>query len=141
MLMQKVRTLLRRFGYFLKKDFFTFNNIILGFALILCASWTVGAITSMTKNWELQKKLQSKQIERERLRLEVETLQLEQKYYESDEYLELMARAKGGKMFEGETMVIMPENSDAAKTKYSLPNPDENQKTDNFSEWLAFLFG
>ena len=52
-----------------------------------------------------------------------------------------MARKKQNKMLPGETMVILPNNSEKAKTKYSDIDDKTEKKRSNFEEWLDFLFG
>ncbi len=126
--------------YFSKRDIFTINNIALLIAFILCFSWTWGAISSMSRNWALEEKLKSRQLESAKLELEVQTLKLEKQYYETEEYKELMARAKLGKKLAGETVVILPENSEAAKTKYIQKDSEKSEYRSNFSQWLDFLF-
>ncbi len=126
--------------YFSKRDIFTINNIALLIAFILCFSWTWGAISSMTRNWALEEKLKSRQLEAAKLELEVQTLKLEKQYFETEEYQELMARAKLGKKLAGETVVILPENSEAAKTKYIQKDNEQSEYRSNFSQWLDFLF-
>ena len=137
---QKIKTFFRRMRYFTKRDILTLNNVVLVIALILCFSWTWGAISSMTRNWALEEKLKSRQLETAKLELEVETLKLEKQYYETEEYQELMARAKLGKKLKGETVVILPENSEAAKTKYIQKDTEKSEYRSNFSQWLDFLF-
>ena len=75
------------------------------------------------------------------MKIEVDKYQLEQQYFETDEYKELMARMKLGKKAEGETMVILPENSEAARTKYLKKESEKSEYRSNFSQWLDFLFG
>ena len=55
-------------------------------------------------------------------------------------YAPMKMRRKQNKMLDGETMVIMPANSERAQTKYSEIDSGSNQKASNFSEWLDFLF-
>ena len=141
LMLEKVKTSLRRIRYYTKKDIFTLNNIVLFVALVLCVAWTWGAINSMSRNWELEEKLKSRQLEATKLELEVETLRLEQEYYQTDEYKELMARIKAGKMQPGETMVILPQNSESAINKYSDSTQEIPAYRSNFSKWLDFLFG
>jgi hypothetical protein len=73
-------------------------------------------------------------------------MELEKTYYASAEYQELAARELSSKSFPGETLIYLPENSDAAKTKYSSSTASELATADpeeqsNFSQWLSFLFG
>lgn len=138
--MDRLRTKIRQTIFRLKKDYLTLNNVILAVALILCASWAWSSITTMTRNWELEQKLEARQLNLEIIKLEIATLQLEQEYYLTDEYQELMARAKQGKMLEGETMVILPANSAAAKEKYAETEVAMLEEKSNFENWIEFLF-
>ena len=135
-----MRTKLRQTIYRIKKNYLTLDNIILVVALVLCASWAWASITTMSRNWELEQKLAAKQLAKSKLELEIETMELEQEYYLSAEYQELMARAKHGKMLDGETMVILPKNSSAAKEKYTTETTVATVQDSNFQSWLKFLF-
>ena len=137
---QKVKTWFRRLRYYTMRDILTLNNIVLVIAMVLCFSWTWGAISSMSRNWALEEKLKTRRLEAAKLELEVQTLKLEQQYFQTEEYQELMARTKLGKKAAGETVVILPENSEAAKTKYVKEDAEPSKYRNNFSEWLDFLF-
>ncbi len=140
-MLEKVNTFFRRIRFFAKKDIFTLNNIILFVAIILCLIWTCGAIDSMSRNWQLEEKLKTRKLEAAKLKVEVETLELEQEYYQTEEYKELMARIKSNKMQPGETMVIMPKNSESAINRHTETTPEMTTPRSNFSQWLDFLFG
>ena len=137
--MEKLRTELRRLRYYTKKDIFTFTNIATAVALIFAVACVYSTITATTRNWQLEQKLSNLRLERTRLQIEVDTLELEKKYYNTDEYLEMMARSKDGKMLEGETMVVLPKNTEKAINKYAEQDKVE-KKRNNFEEWLDFLF-
>ena len=137
--MEKARTHLRRVRYNLKHNFFSFENILLFVAIALCLGWTYGAITSMSRNWQLSRTLLEKQYELKIL--EVANLEFENKYYASEEYQELSARKKLNKKRAGETMVYLSKNSDEAKNKHQKIEQKSLEKKSNLSEWLAFLFG
>ena len=95
----------------------------------------------MSRNWKLSEKIETKKRELALLELEVETLELENDYYRSEEYEELSARAKQNKKLEGEELVYLPENSAEAKAKtYEKEKPKEKDPS-NFSKWMSFLFG
>ena len=141
MLMSKIKTQLRRFGYFTKKDYLTIHNIATAGAIILGLVFTYNAITATTRNWQLEQKLKERSLESAKLGIEVDTLTLEKQYYNTEEYQEIMARKKQNKMLPGETMVILPDNSEKARTKYSDVDNKIEQKRSNFEEWLDFLFG
>ncbi len=139
--MDKVKTQLRRFRYYTKKDFLTIHNIATAAAVILGLVFTYNAITATTRNWELEQKMSDRKLESARLQIEVDTMELEQQYYNTDEYQEIMARKKQNKMLPGETMVILPDNSEKATKKYSDVDSQTSKKRSNFEEWLDFLFG
>ena len=96
----------------------------------------------MSRNWELSQKIATRRSELELLNREVQILELENAYYRSAEYQELSARAKQNKKLEGENLVYLPENSEAAKKKYdTLAVAEEVVEPSNFSQWMSFLFG
>ncbi|MFV0484900.1 MAG: hypothetical protein ACK5MU_01565 [Candidatus Saccharimonadales bacterium] len=139
--MNRLKTKFRQFGYKAKKDYLTLSNVLLVVALVFCASWAWGSITAMSRNWELEQKIVERRLERAKLQLEVDSLILEQEYYETTEYQELIARAKQGKMLEGETMVILPANSEEAIKKYEGSGTSGAEEKSNFDQWMEFLFG
>ena len=141
MLMDKIKTQLRRFRYYTKKDFLTVHNIATAVAIILGLVFSYNTITATTRNWQLEQKLKERTLESAKLQLEVDTLELQKQYYNTDEYREVMARKKQNKMLPGETMVILPENSEKAQKKYSDFDSTDPVKRSNFEEWLDFLFG
>lgn len=133
----------RQLAYKLKHDFFTVEHIVVVVALILCLLWTWRAITSMSRNWELEQRLTSHQKELTLLQLEVDTLGLENEYYKSEEYQELAARQKQNKKLPGETVIYLPANSESAKVKHrdEQESPVDTTPPSNFEQWLTFLFG
>lgn len=142
--MSELKTKFRKTQYWLKHDLFVFDNVVLMIALVFCLVWTWGSISSMTRNWNLAQELMNRQREKALLELEVETLELENEYYLSDEYQELAARKYQGKMLPGETMVYLTESSDSVEPSDKEVLPETVIATDtmsNFEQWLAFLFG
>lgn len=142
--MGELKTRLRKTQYWLKHDLFVFDNVILMIALVFCLVWTWGSISSMTRNWGLAQELMNRQREKALLELEVETLELENEYYLSDEYKELAARKYQDKLLPGETMVYLPESSDNIEPSVPEPSATEAIAPDtmsNFEQWIAFLFG
>ena len=137
----KVQTFFRKIRYFAKRDIFTARNIVTVLAILICFYWAYGAVTSTARNWTLAEKLKNKELEAAKTQLEVEKNRLEQQYFKTEEYQELMARIKLGKKAKGETMVILPENSEKARTKYLEMPVEQSEYRNNFSEWLDFLFG
>lgn len=142
--MQKIKTKWKRFTYKLKHDILVLDNLVVIVAVILCFGWTWGSVSSMSRNWELASEIAEAERELALLQLEIETMEMENEYYASDEYLELEARRLQNKVDTGETLVYLPANSDAAKNKHS---DDEEETTiieaagSNLEQWLQFLFG
>jgi len=139
--MAKLKTAVRRFFYNLKNRYFTFENVVLLVAIAMCLGWTYGAISAMTRNWTLSRVLLEKEYKQKILELEVANLELENKYYASEEYEELSARKKLNKKLPGETLIYLNENSEEAKKKHEAKEKAPEPEKNNLSEWLAFLLG
>ena len=123
-----VKDNLRRTKFRLKRDFFTLENIALLLAIVLCLVWTYQSIVAMSRNWKLSETLITEKKELELLNVEVEAAELENEYYKTNEYQELMARKILDKKLSGENMVILPDNSEEAKNKLiytSVPLPEK----------------
>lgn len=141
--MSDTATKLRRFRYKFRHEFLTIENVILVLAIVLCLSWTYRSIEAMNRNWELSEKLRTAQKNLELKKIEIETAELENAYYETDEYKELAARKFANKQLEGENMVYMPENSEAAKNKHTteVAEVTETKKEySNFEQWMMYLW-
>lgn len=142
--MNKIKTWVRRVRYYLKHDFLTVENVVLMFAIVLCLVWTYQSITAMSRNWELSEKLTAEKKELELVSVEVETAELENEYYKSAEYQELLARKNMDKQLPGEKMVVMPENSEEAKHKHEekveVAVEEKEYEYSNFEKWMKFLF-
>lgn len=145
--MSKLKTYLRRFRFRMRHDFLTVENVVLVLAIVLCLAWTYSSITAMTRNWELSERLVTEKKTLELLAVEVEAAELENDYFRSEEYQELMARKYLDKRLPGENLVILPENSDTARAKHQVSNtptsdssPDKDKERSNFERWMMFLF-
>lgn len=137
---------MRKLQYWLTHDFLSLERVVMVIAVVCCLMWTWGSIDSMTRNWSLAQELMSRQREKALLELEVETLELENEYYQSYEYQDLAARKYQNKMSPGETMIYLPDNSEAARTKHTQSQDPETvdiatTTMSNLEQWLAFLFG
>jgi hypothetical protein len=78
--------------------------------------------------------------------LQKDSLELQKRYYETNEYKELAARESLGLVMPGEKVLILPENSESAKEADSKKMGSVNdtvavEKTSNLEQWLNFLFG
>ena len=141
--MNGIKTKLRRLNYKLKHDYLTIENVVLGLAIILCLVLTYQSITAMSRNWELTERLATEKKSLELISVEVETAELENEYLKTNEYQELLARKYLDKKMPGENMVIMPDNSEAAKNKYLVSGAENDQKEkeySNFDKWMMYLF-
>ena len=122
-------------------DFLTIENVVLAAAIILCLVWTYQSIASMSRNWELVERLNSEKKSLELAKIEVETAELENEYYKTEEYQELAARKMANKQLSGEHMVYMPENSEVAKNKHKVVEEKKEEKSySNFEKWMMYLF-
>ena len=139
--MSKIATFFRKINYRLRHGFFTIENVVLLAAIFLCLMWAFKSIEAMSRNWELTERLNSEKRSLELLRIENQLAELENEYYKSDEYQELLARKSANKQLPGEHMVYLPENSEAAKNKHATKakTTEEVEKT-NLEKWLTFLF-
>lgn len=141
MISMSVKDNLRRTKFRLKRDFFTLENIALLLAIVLCLVWTYQSIVAMSRNWKLSETLVTEKKELELLNIEVEAAELENEYYKTNEYQELMARKILDKKLSGENMVILPDNSEEAKNKHKVAKVEKQEKSySNFEKWMMYLF-
>src|SRR3990167_4360493 len=120
------------------------------YAFVLAAllvSWNgVGVIQS---NYKLQKQISELTQEKELQQLENENMRLKNEYFNTDQYMELVARKQFGKAAPGEKLILVPEE---VARKYAVNVPEEAQQSDkrpkaakpkyqqNFEDWMEFLF-
>lgn len=134
----------RQIKYKLTHDYLSVENVALSVAVILCLTWTYNSVVSMSKNWELMERLSAEQKTLELKKIDVETAELENEYYKSAEYQELAARKLLNKQLDGEHMVYLPENSEAAKNKHKtkevVEEVPETEELSNFEKWMRYLF-
>ena len=139
--MNKIKTFFRRVRYRMKHDFLTIENVVLVGAIVLCLVWTYQSIAAMSRNWELSERLTAERKALELLNIEIEAAELENEYYNSNEYQELMARRQLDKKLPGENMVVMPANSEEAKNRHQVTSVEkEEREFSNFEKWMMYLF-
>ncbi len=98
----------------------------------------------MQRNYALQRNLDAKERQLELARLEVQTLELEKRYYQSGEYQELAARQELGLALPGEKLLILPPNSESAQqvdSKAEAATHIEPVEASNLEQWMDFLLG
>jgi len=133
----------RRIKAKLRQEILVPEKLVLLSIPFLLLIWLIGSISSLSRNWTLQQEIAEKETEKAYLELQVETEELENQYYASEEYQELSARKLQNKKLAGETLVYLPKNSERAKSKHKETTTEENTtKSDrsNFDQWLNFLF-
>ena len=121
----------------------TLNNGVILIAAMITCGWIWGSLGVMQRNYTLQKELDDKKRQLIVSQLAVDNSKLEQRYYNTDEYKELAVRERLGLGLSGESVLVLPVNSDAAK------NADKSLQTtttaavekSNFEQWTSFLFG
>jgi hypothetical protein len=117
------------------------ENVVLILAIVMCLVWAYQSIEAMTRNWELSERLATGKRELELVEMEVETAELENEYYKTNEYQEIVARKTLDKQMDGENMVVLPENSDEAKNKHKKETTNITKKEyTNFEKWMRYLF-
>ena len=136
---------IRRIIYHIRHNYLTLNNGVILIAVIIAIGWVYGSLEVMQKNYRLQKTLDDKSRQLIVAQLDTASAQLEQRYYKTDEYKELAVRSRLGLVTPGESVVILPPNSEAAKSMDKPTNSDQLQdksvELSSFSQWMNFLFG
>lgn len=138
------KTNIRRLIYRVKHDYMTMNNVVIAAAFLVGVGWAWGSIGIMQRNFGLQKEVDAKRRELTLTELQIQTLQYEQKYYQSSEYKELAVRDRLGIANPGEKTLILPENSKRATQSDLASKPKTAvsvQAPSSFQQWMNFLFG
>ncbi|MDO4741810.1 MAG: hypothetical protein Q4A79_00320 [Candidatus Saccharibacteria bacterium] len=131
----------RRLKYKIKHDFLSVENVVLGVAIVMCLVWTYQAVLAMSRNWTQSQKISEEEKRLSLLKMEVEAAELENAYYQTDEYKELAARKFADKKLPGENLVVLPENSKEAKAKdVEINVVERGVEYSNFEKWMMFLF-
>ncbi len=136
---------IRKFIYAFRHKYMTFNNVVIAVAFLIAASWVWGSLQVMQRNFALQKEVDQKTRVLELTKLQRDSLELQKRFYQTDEYKELAARETLGLVMPGEKIVILPANSqgvlDADKAATTSSVFVSKDTTSNIEQWLNFLFG
>ena len=139
--MQKIN--IQKLIYTARHKYLTLNNVVIGLAFLIAASWIWGSLGMMQRNYGLQKEVDVKKRQLELVELQRDNLNLQKRYYQTAEYQELAVRESLGLVRPGEKVLILPENSQAAKdadtTSSDVTTPVV--QTSNLEQWVNFLFG
>ena len=143
----KPKLTLRAQIYALRHKYFTFNNLVMVVAFLIAAGWVWGSLQAMQRNYSLQKEVDHKRRLLQLTELQKESLELQKRYYQTNEYKELAARESLGLVMPGERVLILPKNSEAvleadkAATKATNTPVQLTPESSNLEQWLNFLFG
>ncbi len=122
----------------LVKKQYTLDNIVLVVAIVIAMSWLWGTMGTLQNNYLLQRQVDALQQDVAQTKIETETLALENKYFESQEYLELQARQRLNKAAPGEHLLLLPANT-TSESQASQTTPLATQQS-NIKEWINFFF-
>ena len=142
-IMNKHMLHIKRLLYHIKHRYFTLNSIVIAIAAVIALGWAWGSVSVMQRNYTLQRSLDAKQRALTLMELEVDTLEYQKRYYASAEYQELSAREHLGLANKGEKVLILPENTPAAKQfgQAAAAAIPAQAKPSNFEQWVDFLLG
>lgn len=131
--------------YHLKHRYGTLNNVVVLVAVVVASSWAWGSVTTMQRNYALQRDVEARERQLELTRLEVETLEYQKNYFQTDEYRELAAREKFGLALPGEKVLLLPPNTSISQDPtVAVAKPTESESdpgATNVQQWLSFLLG
>ena len=112
--------------------------------LVVALMITWSGVHVIETNYALQQDIALLQQQNEIQKLKNQNIALENKYLESDEYLELEARKNLGLAAPGETVWVVPK---AVAMRYAIPPLAEEKQareskepSSNFEAWMNFLF-
>ena len=141
--MQKIN--IRKFIYHVRHKYLTFNNLVILTAFLIAAGWIWGSLQVMQRNYALQKEVDYKGRQLQLVQLQRDSLELQKRYYQTNEYKELAARESLGLVMPGESVLILPDNSAPAiaadRERSSTAQSAPVETTSNLEQWLNFLFG
>ncbi len=134
---------LHRLFYKVKHNFFTINTGVIVVAFLIAASWVWGSLGVMERNYTLQRELDRATQRLELAELESRNLELEGRFFRTEEYQELAARKYLGLAKPGEKVLVLPANSAAAREDSIASNAQDTStriEPSNLQQWIDFLF-
>lgn len=140
------KTDINKIIYRIRNHYLTFNNVIILVAFLIAFGWLWGSLQVMQRNYALQWEVDSKRRQLVVTQLEKDNLELQRRYYQTNEYKEVAARESLGLVMPGERMLILPPNSDVAKqadesAKKAPSTSVATVEESNLEQWMNFLFG
>jgi cell division protein FtsB len=111
--------------------------------IVLLMSWS--GVKAIDTNYSLEKQISTLQQQSAVQKLENNNLQLQNQYYNSNQYLELSARQNFGLAAKGETELIVPQNVALSYTVVEPKAPASKPASQlpfyarNFQAWVDFF--
>lgn len=123
------------------RSYLTLQNGAVVLGLLIAISWSWGTVSTLQKNFELQQQVDTLDQEVELADLQNQNLKFQQNYLRSNEFLEISAREKLGKIAPGEKLIILPDSSGITDKVTEAKRPAAAAvKPSNFSQWMRFFF-
>lgn len=136
---------LKKIIYNARHKYANINTFVILVAFLIAAGWVWGSLGVMQRNYLLQKEVDHKKRQLQLAELQKESLELQNRYYQTNEYKELALRESQGLVMPGEKVLILPENSESVKesdsSKGSITSSGEALGESNLQQWMNFLFG
>jgi cell division protein FtsB len=114
--------------------------------IVLAIAWS--GVRTMQNNYELQRKISALKQQNNVLQLQNENAGLQNKYYQTDEYLDLAARQDLGLASPGEKVLLIPKSvalkyvDQSVDSKPPAASPEQQSEIiKNFEAWRDFLLG
>lgn len=123
------------------RSYVTLQNGAVALGLLIALSWSWGTVSTLQKNFELQQQVDTLDQEVALADLQNQNLKFQQNYLRSNEFLEISAREKLGKVAPGEKLIILPDSSGLIdKVAVTKKTPVSDVRPSNFSQWMQFFF-
>lgn len=131
--------------YYLKRlNDIRFTGQVVFVVIVLLISWS--GVKTIQTNYSLQKQISSLKQQNDLQNLQNGNLELQNEYYNSDQYLDISARQNFGLAAPGEKMVIVPEKVALAHTVDIKSETKKDSAQDkkptyqrNFESWVNFF--
>ncbi len=140
--MQKIN--IRKIIYAIRHRYMTLNNVVIAVALLIAANWMWGALEMMQRNYALQKEVDGRRRVLQLTELQRDSLALEKRYYQTEEYQELAVRESLGLVMPGERVLLLSTPGsvgDDDGLDSVTPKEAAAAQPSNLEQWLNFLFG
>jgi cell division protein FtsB len=141
----KIKTYYKRIHWQSLRDVRTIGLLVL-LVIVLLVTWS--GVKTIDSNYGLEQQVATLQQQNQIQQLENGNLQLQNDYYNSNQYLELSARQNLGLGNPGETELIVPQNVALAhlapiatsNSQSTKPNARQPWYERNFEAWIDFYF-